>query len=422
MVGTDVAERLQDVLARLFGAQAPVRIRAWDGSEAGPVDGPIVEVRSRRAVRRLLWRSDEVGLARAYVAGELDVDGDLLSAVEQLTPYGRKVGRTPELSPADRRELLRTAVLLGAVGPQPKPPEEEFGTPRYRLPPDKAGRGIEDADRAFYERMLGSTLVYSGGYWSSDSDDLDAAQQTKLDVVCRSLGLGPGMRLLDLGCGWGGLLLHAAKAYGVTAVGVTVSAEQAEQVSKRAHDAGVSNLVEVRVAEAGEIEDAPYDAITSLGASDFFGPERYAGHIQHVAGLLRPGGRLLVLQATRRGEPIDSEQSFLGAYLVRGGALSSLSDVLTSLEEAGLEVRQVDGVREHYARTLRAWTRNLESQWAGCAEYTTPGQLRAWHLGLAVMALAFDSARLAAYQVVAIRPHTDGRSGLAAGVPQELSP
>lgn len=411
MAGPSVAERLQDVIVRLFGMPAPVRIHAWDGSSAGPPDAPVVYVRSRRALRRMLWRPDELGLARAYVAGEIDVAGDLLSVIEHLAPFGRRIGREPELSAADRRELLRTTIMLGAVGPAPKPPpEEEPPVPRRpEVARDRAAtRAHDDLPAEFYATVLGPSLVYSCGIWD-DVASLDAAQETKHELACRELELRPGKRVLDVGCGWGSFLIYAARHYGITGVGITVSADQAELATKRITEAGLADRVEIRVAHWREVEDAAYDGITAVGAADYVGIDAYDEYAATLARLLRPGGRLFVMQTTRRSVSLAPSRSFMDAYVFPDGALVPLGRMVGAYEDAGLEVRRTASIREHYARTLRAWANNLEANWSRCVEQTSPGRARAWRLYLAASVLAFDSARIGAQRMLAVRPYADGR-------------
>lgn len=416
VVGPVVAERLHDVLQRLFGREAPVRIHAWDGSVAGPVDAPMVRVQSRRALRRLLWRPDELGLVRAYVAGEVEVEGHLLETLERLAPFGRSIGRRPELSAADRSELLRTAVLLGAVGPQPKPPAEEItgAERRHSLVRDKTLSAAHDSplSDSLLARVYGSTLVHSSGYWTDPQLSLDEAQQAGLELACRKLSLTSGMRVLDVGCGWGAFLLYAAERYGVTGVGVTLSADQVEVATKRAVEAGLTDRVEFRLADWREVADGPYDAVAGSGLGEYVGAARLAEYTRTLHGLLRPGGRMLDFQVSRRGDDtVVPERSFIDAYVFPGAELLTLGTIVGTFGQAGLEVRDVESFREHYARTLRAWVANLEESWTACVRHLSPERVRVWHLYLAVSALACELARIDVHQVLAVRAHADGRAG-----------
>ncbi len=415
---TGVAERLTPLLQRLFDGEPPVRIRAWDGSEAGPVDAPAVVVRSRRALRRLLWQPNELGLGRAYVAGEIEVDGDLFEMLRRLAPVAyqeRFDGR--QLSAADRRQLMKTAVLLGALGPEPKPPPEEASLSGDQHSHDWVRAAIThhyDVGNDFYRLVLGPALVYSCAYWATDAADysLEDAQQDKLDLICRKLGLTEGMRLLDVGCGWGSLVVHAAREYGVRAVGVTLSPAQAELAGQRVSEAGVADRVRIGLQDYSEVADGPYDAIASVGMAEHLSEERYANYCAHLFGLLRPGGRLLDQQITRWPGLRRTDPTFIQSYVFPDNELKPLSTVVGLLEVAGFEVRDVESLREHYARTLRRWVANLQANWETAVALTTLGRARVWQLYMAGSALAFEAGRIGVNQIVAVRAHPDGRSGM----------
>lgn len=415
-----VAGRLQSLLTRVFGGDLPLRIRGWDGSEIGPPDAPALVVRARRALRRLLWQPNELGLGRAYVAGELDVDGDVfeaLSAAMALLQSGNDRGVT--LSREDKRELVRTAVMLGAVGPEPKPPAEEArlsGEVHSKGRDAAAIRHHYDVGNDFYRHVLGSSMVYSCGYWQRPDDPsytLDDAQRDKCDLVSRKLGLAPDMRLLDVGCGWGTMAMHAAERYGVRAVGVTLSQEQAEYARKRVHEAGLEERVEIRVQDYRDVDDGPYDAISSIGMAEHVGAEPYVEYVRGMYSLLRPGGRLLNHQIASRPEhPRPSRPTFISSYVFPDGELLPVGRTVELLEEAGFEVRDLESLREHYALTLRQWVANLEEHWDECVALTTPGRARVWLLYMAGSALSFEAGRIGVNQVLAVRRHRDGRSDL----------
>jgi cyclopropane-fatty-acyl-phospholipid synthase len=413
------ADRVALLLEHLLGGPLPLRIRTWDGSEAGPTDGPTLEVRSRRALRRLLWNPDEIGLGRAWVAGEIDLEGDLEDALGRLETIGRDLAARRHLSPLERAEVLRAAVLLGAVGPAPKPPPEEVA-----LSGDKHSRSRDraavthhyDVGNEFYEIVLGPSMTYSCAYWA-DSDDaygLDDAQRDKLELICRKLDLTPGMRLLDVGCGWGSLVIHAAQHHGVEAVGITLSQEQAEYARKRVFQAGLSDRVDIRVQDWRDVTDDPFDAVASVGMAEHLGAERWEEYARTLHDLLVPGGRLLNHQIVRRPGPGRVGRTFIDAYVFPDGELLPIGDVVNAIEGGDLEVRDVESLREHYARTLRRWVANLEGQWDRAVELAGAGRARVWRLYMTASALSFDAGRISVAQVLAVRRHGDGASGFPA--------
>jgi cyclopropane-fatty-acyl-phospholipid synthase len=410
------ADRIAVILERLLGAPSPLRIRAWDGTEAGPEDAPALIVRSRRAIRRLLWHPDEIGLARAWVAEEIDLEGDLEEALTRLESIGRDLAARRRLSPLERAEVYRAAVLLGAVGPMPKAPPEEAA-----LSGDRHSKGRDrdaishhyDVGNDFYEIVLGSSMVYSCAYWARPDDPdytLDDAQRDKLELICRKLGLRPGMRLLDVGCGWGALVIHAAREHGVRALGLTLSVEQAEYARKAAVRAGVSDAVEIRVQDWRDLDDEPFDAIASIGMAEHLGQEKWAEYAGRLRDLLVPGGRLLNHQIVRRPGDRRAGRTFIDAYVFPDSELLPLASVVAAIEGADLEVRDVENLREHYARTLRSWVANLEGSWHRAKDLAGAGRARVWRLYMTGSALAFDAGRIGVTQVLAVRRHLDGRS------------
>lgn len=401
-----VADRLYALLVRIFSVSPPLAIVGWDGSRAGASDGPVLRVHSRKAVRRLLWSPGELGVARAFVAGELDVDGDLTEAMRQLAEFGALARTKDSLEPAERREVLRTAVLLGAVGPAPKPPAQEQVP---GLDHSTEGRGVvamtHDAD--LLAALLGETLTYSCGWWA-DASTLDEAQHAKLDHVCRSLDLRPGARLLDIGCGWGGLLLHAARHYDVEAVGVVRSAERADVVRAAVDAAGLEHRIDVRLGGLDDVEDGPYDAVADLESLD-----QSPAHAPAVQQLLRAGGLVLQQQTAPARSMPDDAASFMRSYVYPTGPLATLSGTIGAWEEAGLEVRQVQSMREHYPPTLAAWAANLDKEWTRVVAAVGEQQARVWRLSLALAAVGFERGRVSVYQMLAVRPQAHGDSGLA---------
>ncbi|MFJ6572006.1 class I SAM-dependent methyltransferase [Streptomyces sp. NPDC091292] len=422
----DAALRLRNLAEQLIGARLPVRIRAWDGSEAGPPDGPTLVVRHRRALRRLLWKPGELGLARAWVSGDIDVDGDLYEALGLMSSLIwdrgedartlRQALRDPEFRAAARS----LATLAGPYPPPPPPREETRRTGRLHLHTKRTDRRAishhYDVGNDFYSLVLGPSMVYSCAYWDSPDGTLEDAQRDKLDLISRKLDLKPGMRLLDVGCGWGSMAIHAAREYGVRVVGVTLSHEQAAFARKRVAEEGLTDRVEIRVQDYRDVADGPYDAISSIGMAEHVGSARYLEYAQDLHALLKPGGRLLNHQIARRPQRDEEAyhvDEFIDAYVFPDGELAPVGTTVGLLEQAGFEVRDVEAIREHYALTLRRWVANLEKHWAQAVRLTSPGRARIWRLYMAASALSFERNRIGVNQVLAIRTPDGGGSGMA---------
>ncbi|WP_326808365.1 MULTISPECIES: cyclopropane-fatty-acyl-phospholipid synthase family protein [unclassified Streptomyces] len=420
------AQRIVALAEKALGAPLPVRIRTWDRSEAGPPGAPVLVIRNRRALRRVLWRPGELGLARAWVAGDLDIEGDLYAALDLLAELIWEKGddRQPARSALalardpDVREAALELVKLAGPGLPPAPPAEEARRRtglRHTLRRDrKAISHHYDVGNDFYELVLGPSMVYSCAYWQPDGT-LEEAQRDKLDLICRKLGLREGGRLLDVGGGWGSLVLHAAREYGVHAVAVTLSREQAAYGRKRVAEEGLTDRIEIRVQDYREVDDGPYDAISSVGMAEHVGSARYREYADDLYALLKPGGRLLNHQIARR--PLSDEEAyevdeFIDAYVFPDGELAPVGRTAGQLEEAGFEVRDVEALREHYALTLRAWVANLESDFARAARLTSPGRARIWRLYMAASALAFERNRIGVNQILAVKTPEGGASGL----------
>ncbi|MFC9129292.1 class I SAM-dependent methyltransferase [Streptomyces sp. NPDC057099] len=423
----DAALRLQGLFAQLLGAPPPVRIRAWDGSQAGPPGAPTLVVHHRRALRRLLWKPGELGLARAWVAGDLDIEGDLYTTLDLLAGDIWERGEdartlTQALRDPEVRSAVRGLVRLAGSPLPPAPPPEEARAPRRHLHTKRSDRRAishhYDVGNDFYEIVLGPSMVYSCAYWDSpDSPDatLEKAQHDKLELVCRKLGLRPGQRLLDVGCGWGSMAIHAAREHGVSVVGVTLSQEQAAYARKRVADEGLTDRIEIRVQDYRDVRDGPYDAISSIGMAEHVGADRYLEYADGLYDLLKPGGRLLNHQIARRPQRDETTyevDAFIDSYVFPGGELQPIGVTVTQLERAGFEVRDVESIREHYALTLRRWVTRLEADWKRAVRLTGPGRARVWRLYMAACAVAFERNRIGVNQVLAVRAPESGESGM----------
>ena len=403
---------LAGTLASLLGGDLPVAIRAYDGSHAGPSDASAtLVIRSPDAVRRVLSSPGELGMARAYVAGDIELDGDIYVALaalgEQLVDGFRR--------PQSWGALARLVRGTGGLRRAPEPPAEEIRLHGRRHSRSRDAAAIAhhyDLSGDFYRLILGPTMTYSCAVWEDPSVGLDAAQEAKYDLICRKLGLVPGMRLLDVGCGWGGMAMHAARNYGVRAVGVTLSLEQAELARRRVADAGLADRVEIRLADYREVDDGPYEAISSIGMFEHVGADQLGRYFSRMHALLAPLGRLLNHGISRpAGQGPIKPNSFLARYVFPDGELEEIGTVVSAIQHAGLEIRHVENLREHYALTLRAWVRNLEESYTEAVRLAGAGRARVWRLYLASSALGFEGGEIEIYQTLAVRA-TAGSSGM----------
>jgi cyclopropane-fatty-acyl-phospholipid synthase len=296
----------------------------------------------------------------------------------------------------------------------PAPPAEEVRRHRHlhnRRSDRSAISHHYDVGNDFYEIVLGSSMVYSCAYWE-EGGTLEEAQRDKLELVARKLALKPGQRLLDVGCGWGSMAVHAARDHGVRVVGVTLSQEQAAYARKRVAEEGLTDRVEIRVQDYRDVTDGPYDAISSIGMAEHVGAERYLEYAEVLGGLLVPGGRLLNHQIGRRPQRDESSYAvdpFIDAYVFPDGELAPVGTTVTQLERAGFEVRDVEALREHYALTLRRWVANLEAGWSRAVRLTGVGRARVWRLYMAASAVAFERNQIGVNQVLAVK--TRGEAG-----------
>jgi cyclopropane-fatty-acyl-phospholipid synthase len=424
-VPNPVAPRLAGLVERLIGAPLPVRIRAWDGSDAGAGAGPVAVIRRRRALRRLLWNPGELGLARAFVTGDLDVEGDVAEGLSQFWTVAKAQNLTGlRPSAGDVLAAVGLALRLGVVGPRPKPPSSEArlaGGLHTRRRDRAAIAHHYDLSNDFYAFLLDPQMAYSCGYWTQDASSsygLVDAQRDKLDLICRKLALRPGMRLLDVGCGWASLLIHAAQNYGVRAVGVTLSAQQRAFGMARVAALGLTDQVEIRLQDYREIADQPFDAIASIEMGEHVGQDNYPVYAAGLHKLLLPQGRLLLQQMSRGAAGVNSAPgggAFMERYVAPDMYMRPLGATLNLLETAGLEVVDVHSLREHYVWTVRPWLDTLQERRAEAVALIGEEQWRVWLLYLAGAMLAFEENRMGVHQILMVRPDDLGRSGLPRG-------
>jgi cyclopropane-fatty-acyl-phospholipid synthase len=404
-----VAQALRAVLPE------QVAVTAYDGSVAGPPDAEVtLHVRDPRALTHMVVAPGELGLARGYVSGMIDLDAPDHHRALQVLSTGKHMA---DLSWAQRRAVLRTLgrEALHLV----EPPPQEVGARRYlaglrahtRRRDALAVSHHYDVSNTFYSWVLGPSMAYTCAVYPTDGASLEQAQENKFDLVCRKLGLQPGMRLLDVGCGWGGMALHAAEHYGVEVVGVTLSRQQAEWGQKAVAEAGLTEQVDLRLQDYRDVTGT-FDAISSIGLTEHIGLAQLDAYAARLSSLLRPQGRLLNHCITRPDDdsPPIQRRGFITRYVFPDGELPGVGRIVGALQRAGLEVRHEENLREHYALTCAAWSRNLDARWEQAVAEVGLGTARVWALYLAGSRLGFERNEIQLHQVLATRT-TDGDSG-----------
>ncbi len=398
------AERLHALASSALGHVVPLRIRAWDGSEAGPGDAPLLHVRSRRALRRLLWEPNELGIAQAYVTGEIDASADDLAAgLRGLWHLARTGSVTqPRVSPA----LAWSALRLGAIGRRPSAPGSQARLSGELHSSRRDAEAIShhyDLSNEFYALLLDESMAYSCGYYETPSTSLGDAQRAKLDLVCTKLGLAPGQRLLDVGCGWGSLSLHAAEHFGVRVLGVTISAEQRDHVEKLIAARGLADRVEVRLQDYRSLDEPAFDAVASIEMGEHVGEANYPSYAAALFRHVRPGGHLLLQQMSRRADAAPGGGPFIESFIAPDMHMRPLPATLALLEAAGFEIRGVQALWEHYVRTVEDWLATFESNYDDAVALVGEEVARVWRLYLVGGGLSFEEGRMGVDQILAGR-------------------
>ena len=412
--------KIADVIQMLTVGEPPVQFAAYDGSSFGG-DSPItLRLHNERGLRYLATAPGDLGLARAYVAGDLTVDGappgDPYLALLALGDW-----RFRRPSPREATALLRELGIRAFVPPEP-PPQES--APRWLRAAHglrhSRGRDAEavhkhyDVSNDFYEKVLGPSMAYTCAVYPKATATLEEAQEEKFDLVARKLGLAPGMRLLDVGCGWGGFARHAAKHYGVTVVAVTLAQEQADWARAAVDREGLASQVRVLHADYRDAPGEQYDAVSSIGLLEHVGVRQYPAYFGFLHGKLREGGRMLNHCITRP----DNKQSaipgeFIDRYVFPDGELTGSGRIILEAQNAGFEVRHEENLREHYALTLAAWCRNLVDNWDACVDLVGESTARVWGLYMAGSRLGFETNVVQLHQVLAVKLDEAGNSGMA---------
>lgn len=423
-------------VASIFNNQLPFRVEAYDGSTSEPTvasgaNGVTVRILSRDAISRVLTHPGELGLARAYVAGDIDVDGDLDPLFELAPPALGQLLKVNNL-----RSLLS---VVGASVIKPVRPPSIEARPRGALHSKSRDRQAVthhyDVSNRFYEMVLGPSMTYSCAVFTTPEDTLEQAQARKVDLVARKLNLQPGDRLLDIGCGWGAMGIHAARHYGARVVGVTLSEPQQRYATDQARLAGVSDLVDFRLQDFRDIQDEPFDAISSIGMSEHVGRKSLPSYTHTIWELLRPGGRFLNHaiarpvtvdddpQPSRASElsrqlqialgmrgPSKNGSQFIERYVFPDGELQEGGTMVSMFQSHGFEVRHLESLREHYALTLRRWVDNLVKRFDEATDEVGEQRARVWRLYMAGSAVGFERHHLEIHQILSVRPH-HGASG-----------
>jgi len=410
-MGLGVTGPLRREVARALPSR-PFAVRFWDGSELPATDGggsangagtaPTFTVRSPRAIAHALRAPGQLGLGRAYVSGELAVDD--IDAVMRLL----ETWQPPPIDARAKLRLMGAAVAAMGLTRPPKPPASELaprGTRHSRERDERAIRHHYDVSNDFFRLFLGPTLTYSCGVWArSGASTLEEAQAAKLELVCTKLGLQPGERVLDVGCGWGAFALHAAQQHGAHVTGITLSPAQASLARARVEAAGLADRVDIRLADYRELDAEPFDAIASIGMVEHVGEVQIDAYAARLAELLKPGGRLLNHGITRQRHTDPEAGDFSERYVFPDAEPLHLSRILLALERAGFATQHVEGFGADYAETLRHWAQNLDEHLEEATRLAGEERIRVWRLYLRAARNGFLSGFTGIYQVRAALP------------------
>ncbi|MGZ0152458.1 class I SAM-dependent methyltransferase [Kribbella sp. WER1] len=402
---------IAEALTTVIPDGLPFRFTAYDGSAAGPEDSPMhMHLASERGLSYILTAPGDLGLVRAYVMGDLEITG-----VHPGNPYElmRLILDQFHFHRPKAAEALRIIRSLGwsHLKPPPPPPQEHlpkwrrtFEGLRHSKARDKSAiHHHYDVSNTFYEWVLGPSMTYTCAVYPTADATLEEAQFEKYDLVARKLDLKPGMRLLDVGCGWGGMVRHAAREYGVQALGVTLSEAQADWAQQAIKREGLDGLAEVRFLDYRDVPERDFDAISSIGLTEHIGVRNYPSYFAFLYDRLRPGGRLLNHCITRPDNHFRNTGAFIDRYIFPDGELIGSGRIIAEAQDAGFEVRHEENLREHYALTLAAWNDNLVAHWDEAVTEVGPATAKIWGLYLAASRAGFEHNTIQLHQVLAAK-------------------
>ena len=417
------------MLAALFGEpnQRSFDVRFWDDAvDRGSHSEYTLVLNRPAALRRMLLPPNEMSIVESFISGDVDIDGSMEAASNLTEAIGGRLR-----SPLAIVRLVRLVVGL------PGQAEDDLADIRFpeharklgpRHTPVRDAAAIHyhyDVGNEFYKLWLDRRMVYSCAYFRSAEDSLDVAQEAKLDLICRKLRLKPGERLLDIGCGWGGLIMYAAEHYGVDATGITLSENQAKLARERIQQAGLGNRCRVAIRDYRTLNASDaYDKISSVGMIEHVGASHLAVYFDSAFRALKPGGLFMnhgiVSLSEPRPRPVKERifrkfwraDAFIDTYVFPDGKLTAAHDVIAAAEGVGFEVRDVESLREHYAMTLRHWVRTLEEKSVDAMALVGPHHFRIWRLYMAASANAFAKANINIIQTLLAKPDPRGKSGV----------
>lgn len=394
----------------LAGPDIDVEFVAYDGSKGGRVGSDVrVEVRSPRAISALLSAPGQLGVARAYINGDLEVVGDLYTGFDRLANAAVR-----DVSLHEKATLAKAFAPFLLTRPAPPPEEVHHKGGRHSRRRDAEVIAHHyDVSNTFYEWVLGPTMAYTCALFPTADATLEQAQEAKFDLVCRKLGLQPGMRVLDVGCGWGGLAIHAARHYGVEVIAVTLSEQQAAWGRRAVDSAGLRDQIDIRFSDYRAVPEGGFDSVASIGLTEHIGKRNYASYFGFLRSRLVDGGRLLNHCITRTDptERTYTRNGFINRYVFPDGELVHVGVLVDAMERQSLEVQHEENLRTHYALTLGHWLDNLETHWEAAVAEVGLRKARVWRLYLAASKWGFTRNRIQLHQVLSTRTGPDGDAG-----------